>query len=79
MTQPEIEKMLHEMVEQKCQPAFDKLPGFKRCEELFNMMAKESAKLAEAFKNIVFYTLVLHPDYTEQQVLESFYNKMYNK
>ena len=64
MTEQEVEKMVYQLTEQKCQPAFDKMAGFKRCEQLYNMLAEESAELAGAFKNMCFLSLVLHPEWS---------------
>jgi hypothetical protein len=79
MTMQEVNTMVREMVESKVNTAFESIKGFGRCEEFYNMVAKESPEVAEAFKSIVLLTMVLHPDFTEQQVLEDFYNRMYNK
>lgn len=79
MTMQEVNTMVREMVESKADTAFKTMKGFSRCEEFYNMVAKQAPEAAEAFKSIVLLTMMLHPEFTEQQVLEDFYNRMYNK
>lgn len=77
MTDKELETLLHELVEEKFNVAFEKLKTFYKCEQLYNEMCSLGyEEPMQAFKNIVLYSIILKPDITEEELLIDFYNKM---
>ena len=78
MTEKELEILLHKLVEEKFNVAFEKLKTFHKCETLYNEMCSLGYyKPMEAFKNIVLYSIILNPEITEEELLIDFYNKMH--
>ena len=73
MTQIQINEMLHEMVETKCNEGFDRMKNMPVCEKFYTDMAKQGfEKQAEVFKSIVFYTTVLHPEWSDMEIFTNF-------
>lgn len=78
MTEKELEILLHKLVEEKFNIAFEKLKTFHKCEQLYNEMCSLGyCEPMKAFKNIVLYTIILNPEITEEELLVDFYNKMH--
>ena len=78
MTEKELEILLHKLVEEKFNVAFEKLKTFHKCEQLYyEMCSLGYCEPMKAFKNIVLYTIILNPEITEEELLIDFYNKMY--
>jgi hypothetical protein len=77
MTEKELEILLHKLVEEKFNVAFEKLKTFHKCEQLYNEMCLLGYyEPMKAFKNIVLYSIILNPEITEEELLIDFYNKM---
>ena len=77
MTEKELEILLHKLVEEKFNEAFEKLKTFHKCETLYNEMCSLGyCEPMKAFKNIVLYSIILNPNITEEELLVDFYNKM---
>ena len=78
MNKEELKTLLHELVEEKFNNAFEKLKTFHKCEQLYNEMCKAGyVEPMKAFKNIVIYSIILNPNITEEELLVDFYNKMH--
>ena len=78
MNKEELTTLLHKLVEEKFNKAFEKLKTFHKCEQLYNEMCKAGyGEPMQAFKNIVLYTIILNPEITEEELLVDFYNKMH--
>ena len=76
MTKQDITNKLHEMIENKCDEGFNRMKNMPVCEKFYNEMAGNGfAKLAETFKNIVFYTTILHPSWTDMDIFTDFAKK----
>lgn len=73
MSISEINNMLHEMVETKCNDGFDRMKNMPVCEKFYTDMAEQGfEKQAEVFKSIVFYTTVLHPEWSDMEIFTNF-------
>lgn len=80
MTEKEIEILLHDMVEEKVNNAFNKLMTFKKCESMYNDMCKMGyEKEMQSFKNIILYTIIIHPEMSEDDVLMDMYKNLFKK
>ena len=78
MNKEELKTLLHELVEEKFNKAFEKLKTFHKCEKLYDEMCKAGyGEPMQAFKNIVLYSIILKPEITEEELLIDFYNKMH--
>lgn len=78
MTEKEIEILLHEMVEEKFNSAFNKLITFKKCEEIYNELCMLGySEEMQTFKNIVLYTIILEPEITEEELLIKLYKEFF--
>ena len=78
MADKELEILLHKLVEEKFNEAFEKLKTFYKCEQLYNEMCLLGyCEPMKAFKNIVLYTIILNPEITQEELLIDFYNKMH--
>jgi len=78
MNKEELTTLLHELVEEKFNEAFEKLKTFHKCETLYNEMCSLGyCEPMQAFKNIVLYSIILNPNITEEELLIDFYNKMH--
>ena len=78
MNKEELTTLLHKLVEEKFNKAFEKLKTFHKCEIIYNEMCSLGyCEPMKAFKNIVLYSIILNPNITEEELLVDFYNKMY--
>ena len=76
MNNKEIENLLHEMVEEKVNNAFNKMMTFKKCESIYNDMCMLGySEQMQTFKNIILYTIILEPEITEEELLVKLYEK----
>ncbi len=77
MSEKELEILLHDLVNEKVNKAFEKLKTFHKCEILYNEMCSLGYyEPMKAFKNIVIYSIIINPNITEDELLIDFYNKM---
>ena len=80
MNKIELENLLHEMVEEKFNTAFNKLITFKKCEQIYNEMCMLGySEQMQYFKNIILYTIILEPEITEEEVLIKLFKEFFNK
>ena len=77
MNTKELETLLHNLIKEKFNTAFEKLKTFHRCETFYNeMYANGYIEPMQSFKNIVLYSIILNPDITEEEFLINFYNQI---
>lgn len=80
MTDKEIQILLHDMVEERVNKAFDKMMTFKKCEDIYNDMCKMGyVKEMQSFKNVILYTIIIHPEMSEEEVLMDIYKNLFKK
>lgn len=77
MTQQELTTLLRGEVEKRVKAANEKKAGLKKCEELFKEMHVQGwHEAAESFSEYVSYTMMLHPEWSDDDVLRDYYEHL---
>ena len=73
MTQQEVKAMVNEMIETKCNEGLNRIKNMPMCGRMYASMNKQGFKEeAKIFKSIIFYTAIIHPDWSEKEIIANF-------
>ncbi|MDD6581568.1 MAG: hypothetical protein PUF10_02675 [Bacteroidales bacterium] len=73
MNEAQVNKMMMAMVEKTCADGFNRMKNMPVCERFYNeMVCAGFVEQAKTFKNIVFYTTVLNPEMSDEQIFAKF-------
>ena len=76
MTKEELNEILSEVIAEKSGKALAKMETFSECPKMFAELQRISPELANAFRSIILFSLMINPDRTEGQVITDFYNRV---
>jgi hypothetical protein len=77
MENKEFNNMLHKLIEDRVAKGAESLKTKIKCALLWNDMKEHGfTEQAECFRSIVVWTCMLHPEWTDEQILEDFRNKL---
>lgn len=72
MEKEEVKKMLHEYLEKRVRETSKRTNKFHAAAHIYKEMQKSSKEMAELFRSIVWFTAALHPEWSEEEILEDF-------
>ena len=77
MIQEEIDQKIKGLIETKVEEAYKRMNSFSKLKSVFeNLTKKGYAEEMRWFRDVVFATTLYHPDWTEEDILMEFLNKM---
>ena len=77
MIQEEINKKIKELIVARVDEATEKMKNLPKCQAIFEELTKKGyVEEMKCFRNVVFSTLLLHPDWTDDDILMDLLDKM---
>lgn len=64
------------LIEKRVEAALKKMGTFTGCKEVYDSMKGEYPEQMECFRNLVFWTIATHPNWTEEDVLTDIISKL---
>lgn len=72
-----MKELIYSKVSERVTEASKKIEEWPKCRQIFeNMTLRGYGQAMMTFRNLVLYSAMIYPDWTEDQVLESIYNEM---
>ena len=79
MIQEEIDKKIKERIETRVAEAAERMKNLPKSQAIFEELTKQGyVEEMKCFRNVVFSTLLLHPDWTDDDILMDILDKMNN-
>lgn len=77
MTEKEMKEVIFNKVNERVTEASNKIQGWDKCRQIFESMTLRGyGQEMMTFRNLVLYSAMIHPDWTEDEVLEAIYKEM---
>lgn len=72
-----MKELIYSKVSERVTEASKKIKEWHKCRQIFESMTLRGyGQEMMTFRNLVLYSAMIYPDWTEDQVLESIYNEM---
>lgn len=77
MKQEEIDQKIKELVLARAKRASEKMKNLPKCQDIFVEMTKQGyVEEMNCFRNIIFFSAMLHPEWTDEELIENFYREL---
>lgn len=77
MKQEEIDQKIKELILARVKRASEKMKNLPKCQAIFDEMTKQGyVEEMNCFRNIIFFSAMLCPEWTDEELIENFYREL---
>ena len=77
MEQKEMKQMVDELIELRVKEGLSAMSKITKCKQVYEEMSEQGfTEEAKTFRQIVMFSAILHPDWTDEDMLEDFARNM---